>query len=75
MQNTDEIWRLVTAALNGGQARFHVHVFPFRMTEENLTSRGHRPWASFWRDLQRGYDAFVLRNGIASADAGLRRAP
>ena len=54
----DEIWRLVTAALKGGQKRFHVHVFPFRMTEENLARRERAQWASFWRDLKRGYDAF-----------------
>jgi murein L,D-transpeptidase YafK len=54
----DEIWRLVTAALKAGQPRFHVHVFPFRMTEENLASRGHQPWVPFWRTLKQGYDAF-----------------
>jgi murein L,D-transpeptidase YafK len=54
----DEIWRLVTAALNGGQKRFHVHVFPFRLTEENLGARRSAPWAPFWGDLKRGYDAF-----------------
>lgn len=54
----DEIWRVVSAALKGGQPRFHVHVFPFRMTEENLVLRSHMQWASFWRDLKRGYDVF-----------------
>jgi murein L,D-transpeptidase YafK len=54
----DEVWRLVSAALKGGQPRFHVHVFPFRMTEENLMLRSHMRWASFWRDLKLGYDAF-----------------
>jgi murein L,D-transpeptidase YafK len=54
----EEIWGLVTAALKGGQRRFHVHVFPFRMTEENLARRQHRPWAGFWRNLKGGYDAF-----------------
>jgi murein L,D-transpeptidase YafK len=54
----DEVWRLVTAALNQGQARFHVHIFPFRMTEENLARYGQARWASFWRDLKAGYDAF-----------------
>jgi murein L,D-transpeptidase YafK len=54
----DEIWRLVTAAMDGGQRRFHVHVFPFRMTEENLAQRAGSPWASFWRELKLGYDAF-----------------
>jgi murein L,D-transpeptidase YafK len=54
----DEIWRLVTAALNGGQKRFHVHVFPFRMTGENLARRSDSTWAPFWRDLRPGYDVF-----------------
>ncbi len=54
----EEIWRFVTAALRGGQKRFQVHVFPFRMTEENLGSRQRQIWAAFWRDLKQGYDAF-----------------
>jgi murein L,D-transpeptidase YafK len=54
----DEIWRLVTAALKGGQKRFHVHVFPFRMTAENLRPRERAQWAPFWRDLKQGHDAF-----------------
>ncbi len=54
----DEIWRLVTAALKGGQRRFAVHVFPFRMSEENIERRRHLPWAAFWADLKRGHDAF-----------------
>ena len=35
----DEIWRLVTAALDQGQARFPVHVFPFRMTDSAVKAR------------------------------------
>ena len=54
----DEIWRLVTAALKGGQKRFHVHVFPFRMTHDNMTRRERAPWAPFWRNLKRGHDMF-----------------
>ena len=54
----DEIWRVVTAALKGGQPRFHVHVFPFRMTDANLSLRSHMQWMPFWRDLKLGYDAF-----------------
>jgi murein L,D-transpeptidase YafK len=52
----DEVWRLVSAALKRGQRRFHVHIFPFRLTEENLANRAGRPWAGFWRDLKPGYD-------------------
>jgi murein L,D-transpeptidase YafK len=54
----DEVWRIVTASLKRGQRRFHVHVFPFRLTEENLAQRRSRPWSAFWRDLKPGYDLF-----------------
>jgi murein L,D-transpeptidase YafK len=54
----EEIWRLVTAALKGGQPRFHVHIFPFRMTPDRLKERDRPAQALFWRDLKAGYDAF-----------------
>lgn len=54
----DEIWRLVTAALDKGQARFSVQAFPFRMTAENLALHSGNGNARFWRDLEAGYDAF-----------------
>ena len=56
----EEIWRVVTAALKQGQPRFHVHIFPFRMTEDNLARRSHARWVTFWRDLKPGYDAFEV---------------
>lgn len=55
----DEIWKIVTAALDGGQKRFQVQVFPFRMTEANLTHRAGSTSADFWRSLQPGHDLFV----------------
>jgi murein L,D-transpeptidase YafK len=57
----DEIWRLVSAALQRGQPRIHVHIFPFRMTNERLADRSDATWAAFWRDLKPGYDAFEAR--------------
>jgi murein L,D-transpeptidase YafK len=54
----DEIWRLVTAALDAGQPAFDVQVFPFRMTERNLAARRGERWGAFWADLKLGYDAF-----------------
>jgi murein L,D-transpeptidase YafK len=54
----DEIWRLVTAALDSGQPAFDVQVFPFRMTERNLAARHSERWGDFWTDLKQGYDAF-----------------
>jgi murein L,D-transpeptidase YafK len=54
----DEIWRLVTAALDRGQPRFAVHAFPFRMTERNVRLRQGSQWDGFWADLKKGYDLF-----------------
>lgn len=54
----DEIWRLVTAALDGGQKRFPVHVFPFRMTDGNFDARKTYSWSGFWADLKTGHDLF-----------------
>jgi murein L,D-transpeptidase YafK len=53
-----ELWLLVTAALDAGQERAGVHVFPFRMTEERLAAFAWHPWAEFWRDLKPAYDLF-----------------
>ena len=54
----DEVWTIVTRALEGGQKRFQVQVYPFRMTEENLLSYKADRWAPFWADLKQGYDLF-----------------
>jgi murein L,D-transpeptidase YafK len=54
----DEIWKIVTAALKGGQPRFQVQVLPFRLTEEALARYAGDPRLPFWRDLKRGSDAF-----------------
>lgn len=53
-----EIWQIVTAALNGGQARFQVQVFPFRMSQENLAARAAHPHTAFWQNLKAGHDLF-----------------
>jgi murein L,D-transpeptidase YafK len=55
----DEIWRLVTAALDQGQPAFNLQIFPFRMTDRNLALRRRSyPWSRFWADLKKGYDVF-----------------
>jgi murein L,D-transpeptidase YafK len=54
----DELWALVTAALDAGQERVALHVFPFRMTDERLAAFAWHPWAEFWRDLKPAYDFF-----------------
>lgn len=54
----EEIWEIVTRALDGGQKRFQVQVFPFRMTASNLARYGSDRWSPFWTDLKIGYDHF-----------------
>jgi murein L,D-transpeptidase YafK len=54
----DEIWLFMTAALKRGQPRIHVHIFPFRMTEDRLVQRRQSRWAEFWQELKPGYDLF-----------------
>jgi murein L,D-transpeptidase YafK len=54
----DEIWRLVTAALDQGQPRFAVHAFPFRMTDRNVALHRGSHWEGFWSELKTGYDLF-----------------
>jgi murein L,D-transpeptidase YafK len=58
----DEIWDLVTAAIDGGQKRISVHIFPFRMTEPQFAILGGGPWTGFWSDLKRAYDLFEASN-------------
>lgn len=54
----DEVWQLMTEAFKGGQPRFHVHVYPFRMTRWNIAFSGESEWSNFWRQLRAGYDLF-----------------
>ena len=57
-QVIDEIWSIVTAALDRGQKRFQVEVFPFRMTDGSLDGRSAGSNLDFWRNLKEGYDLF-----------------
>lgn len=56
----EEIYILAREAFNGGQTRFHVHAFPFRMTEANMARHRDNPWFGFWTRLKEGYDAFEV---------------
>jgi hypothetical protein len=54
----EEIYILAREAFKGGQTKFHVHAFPFRMTEENMKRHRGSKWYPFWASLKEGYDAF-----------------
>jgi murein L,D-transpeptidase YafK len=54
----EEIYTLVAAALQGGQARVAVHAFPFKLDAVNEAARLASPHADFWAQLAAGYRAF-----------------
>lgn len=54
----NEIRTLTVRALEAGQAYVPVHVFPFRMTQENLARFETPELRPFWRNLKDGYDVF-----------------
>lgn len=54
----EEIYALADAALRNGQKIFRVHIFPFRMTIENMRRHKDSKWAQFWENLKEGYDHF-----------------
>lgn len=54
----EEIFTLAHAAFTAGQPFFRVHIFPFPMTEENMTRHENNRWRSFWTNLRDGYAHF-----------------
>jgi murein L,D-transpeptidase YafK len=54
----EEIYVLADEALRQGRPHFQVHIFPFRMTDQNLARHKSSRWRSFWMNLKTGYDWF-----------------
>ena len=57
-EGIEEIYTLLAAALKGGQPFIRVHVFPFPMTEENMTAHKNNTNIEFWENLKTGWDWF-----------------
>lgn len=58
----DDIYSAVEAALNGGQEAVPIHIFPFRMTLDNLQRHAGGRWHGFWENLAEG-DRIFLATG------------
>ncbi|MDO9027264.1 MAG: murein L,D-transpeptidase family protein [Candidatus Roizmanbacteria bacterium] len=54
----EEIYAMADAAIRNGQRFFQVHIFPFRMTDENMKRHAESEWTDFWKNLKEGYDIF-----------------
>lgn len=61
-EKIEEIYALVESALERGQAQVWVHIFPFRMTEQNMAHYANNPWYGFWENLKEGYDYFEVES-------------
>lgn len=57
-QNISEIYIMVEESLKHGQNAVPIHIFPFRMTDENMLVRQSSPWMPFWQNMKQGYDYF-----------------
>lgn len=55
----EEVYLLTEAAI-ANHAKVPIHVFPFRMTEENMTKYSGSGWAFYWQNLKQGYDTFEI---------------
>ncbi len=53
-----ELHTLAVRALDAGQAYVPIHVFPFRMTKQNLARYDTPSLRGFWHNLKEGYDLF-----------------
>lgn len=54
----EEIYLLVSSALEKGQQEVPVHCFPFRFTDARMQQASEGPWFSYWENLREGFEAF-----------------
>ena len=57
-EKIEEIYTLVEKALRKGQRYVPVHIYPFKMTKENMADHSESRWYDFWTNLKEGYDYF-----------------
>ena len=58
----EEIYALADVSLRNGQRFYRVHIFPFRMTDKNMSKHKYSKWYKFWENLKEGSD-FFKKNG------------
>ena len=64
----DEIYTIIYNSFLNGQTFFRLHIFPFRMTDENISTHkqgeadglliDYTQYHKFWNNLKAGYDLF-----------------
>ena len=61
-EKIEEIYNLVESGLEQGQKYVPVHIYPFRMTDENMALHQENRWYDFWTNLKEGYDYFEIEH-------------
>ncbi len=57
-KNIGEIYLIVEHNFKYGFHEIPIHIFPFRMTQQNMQARRNSVWYPFWLNLKEGYDYF-----------------
>lgn len=60
----EEIYALVSLALEGGQKQIPIHIFPFMMSASNMNKYRDSEYLSFWQQLKPAYDIFEAQRRI-----------
>lgn len=63
-----EIYEYAEAALLAGQDNIPIHIYPFKMTEENLGKYKFSENYAFWKQLAQGYEYFQKHSYPALVD-------
>lgn len=56
-EGVEEAYTLMMAAFEGGQPFIRVHIFPFPMTDTNLSAAADNRNLPFWENLKEGWEA------------------
>lgn len=57
-EHIGEIYLLVEESIKQNKQSVPVHIFPFRMTEDQMELRKYSQWYPFWLNIKEGYDLF-----------------
>jgi murein L,D-transpeptidase YafK len=60
----DKVFSLLAAAFENGQPAVSVHIFPFRLNEENIRKHAGARWVAWWHELKPGYDFFESTHSV-----------
>lgn len=60
--NIEELYYFVSQAFSHGQEFIDIHIYPFKMTNKNLTRFQTAQYYDFWMQLKPGYDHFERHN-------------